>query len=287
MNNFKGSIFDELLRFCKQITQLTIHSKRIDTDGHFKNKWFYMVFNELVQVHFNEGVNSKKEEFKQFIALNSSIRILKFTKYIELAIDFIDDANLYLDMLILKIESKDVFAICNRLNELYLKNRFKKLSLIVNKRLLINHIHHIATLPAPKSITLNGSYTPHISQIQNVYELSVDSFEWSLCEDDICRLQHLERLHIERASFADIGPLVSECQNLKQISINKLHPYSYKSFNDLVNNRIIVRATEPLEIYLEQSAYIALKREYREVAVIRSMVDRTIILKRIESLDLD
>lgn len=282
VEKFKGPLMDELLGKCKMIKQLIIHSKptKSDPPGSYVNKCFYRTYHQLTSIHWNDGVVSKKQEFAKFLDLNPNITHLKFTKNILLALDFIDDVDLERDILDIGLNSTDINnipAICDRLKELYMKSRFKKLIIEFNdQQILIHYADAIASLPALEGLSSKGPFIPAIGRLRQLKQLTVDSLNNSI---DVQPLQMLERLRVKKTTFDEIEPFIN-LPNLETIAIDELQGNSSYGFDHLFSyqsRREKLPGVKDLTIYLEERPYIDLKR---------AQIDTTIRIKRIESLDI-
>lgn len=276
MEKFKGPLIDELLAKCKMIEHLVIHSKptKRDQSGSYVNKWCYMEYSHLTSIHWNDGVVSKRQEFAKFLELNPNVKHLKFTKNILLAIDFIDDVDLQGGIFEITVNSSDnIPTICDRLNDLHMKSRFKKLIMIFNDQPILNdHVNLISMLPGLERISMKGSFIPSIGRLKKLKQLTIDSLNGTI---DVQPLQMLERVYVKSASYDELKPFI-HLPNLDTIAIKELQEESISGFLNMVHRRENVLGAKELAIYLGERPYMDFKR-YK--------IDTTIQIRRIGSLD--
>lgn len=259
----KGPLSDRLLSRCWNIKKLRIHTNKTKPDpiGSYKSHWYYNKYPKLTDIEWNDGVISKRKQLKVLLRKNPNVNHLKFTANIEQALNFLDYAKPTLDVFSIKfrlIDIDQIPSICVRLNQLYIKGRFKRLNITISHpSILINQIENLTSLPV-SGMSLRGPYTSIIDRFEQLKELSVDTLV--VPPDDVGKLRMLRILRIKEGSIVAIKSFCRYLPNLSEINIHNLRPETVDAFNSLINVRENLRFANYLKLHLPDWAYFSFKR---------------------------
>lgn len=274
LNKFYGKVYDDLLKHAINIRQLKIFSSSpsIDSNSGYKSKWCFKSYPHLKSIQWDDGIKNERN-FRYLLKFNPGIKEMTFSRNISDSLDFLAKNTVKLDKLNLQLCSADSIE---SISTLYHQNIYKKLHLTFgNKQVLIDNISEIVSLEALESITFPYSYHSSIGQLYRLKRLSIQRFVGNEIFF-LNRLPLLEKIHIKEASIKSIKPIIQNFKKLKEISIMSVTRETLPDIDELIEERAqLIRACS-LNIYVDEWAYIQLKKY--------SAMEHFINIHRIESL---
>lgn len=276
VDKFHGKVYDDLLKHAINIQQLKIveNSQSIASNAGYKSKWCFKSYPHLKSIQWDDGIKNERN-FRYLLRFNPGIKDMIFSRNIPEALDFLATNTVKPNRISLMLCSADSIQ---TISTLYHQNIYKKLHLsFVNKEVLIGHINEIASLKALESITFPCSYHSSIGHLHQLKGLSIKRFAGN--EKHILNeLPLLEKLHIEEASIKSIKPIF-RLRKLEEISIVSVEREILPDIDELIKERAQLNGACFLNLYVEEWAYIRLKKY--------STLEYFINIKRIESLQVN
>lgn len=256
---FSAKFHDSILRHAVNMRSLKIElytlSKGSPQAG-YKSHWCFWNYPKLSSIHWDNGIENPKN-FLRLLKINPQINNMKFSHDIPKALDFLAKNRIQLNTLSLELHAnKNIKSIVRILEDLFRKNVYVNLDIFFGKtHILFNHIRDISSLEALSSIEFPGAYHPSIGLLQNLKKLKVKSVNHA-----IDGLPLLEKLYIEEASIESIRPLIRSCKKLSIITIKWVQRELLPDIDVLIDERARLFGACPMNLFLEEWAYINLKK---------------------------
>lgn len=113
-------------------------------------------------------------------------------------------------------------SFCNLLKKLYANEFYMRLCVTVAWIERQDDVDQITSLPALEQLCLKSiSIKIDLPQMITLKELCIYAYE-HFDQLDVCNLVNVEQIYFAYASIDDILPFISDCKNLKQITVNHL-----------------------------------------------------------------
>lgn len=279
-NRLDGNMLDGILQHCANIDTLIItHSKAVFDYGV---SWFKTTFNQLKNLHWDDGVSTDCEEFKIFMRKNPQIENLKVSRNLEVALDVIKSSDLMLNRLIVDVNwvnnkkmRQNFGNIIVKLNDLQ-GIRFTELHLKCGScGFFIANGKSLADLKGLTALTMGCEYHPDVALIKNLRELHVKRFPAGI--DATRQLTSLEKLHVKEGELCAILPFIRNNPNLKKIIIDRVTSEFDLEIKDLINLRMQCIGGGPVKLHLGEWAYLKLKLYSAQPVIIN--------IQRVESIE--
>lgn len=288
---FKGNVFTDkhgkhILKHCLNMSSLCIETNVFKLNPKCHSDWMEKTYPKLRNFQLNQGFpdfihcDRQNDELIAFFEKNQ-IAQLSIGFNIENSLKFIQENNIKLDKLTMRLSKDDIGRINDLLDDITNRELIRRFEIVLNDaQILALSQNLLSTLNGLESILMNFECMMDIPEFfERLKYLHIKKISWDAAPLLATKITNVEELYIEDCDINIIGIFAGLLPKLKRIAIRDAHG-NPNDFNwlHLMGEREKLFGVRKLMIYINESVYIPIKKH-------ENGIDQILItIKRSESL---
>lgn len=263
-DQISGEFYGKLLKFCKNLTHLSIANIYDHIIIGSDNRWLlrsYPALEHIVMLENSPGIGLEIVELKTFFELNPTIRTFTTTvQFLQRNGRCLKEANIKLDQLNVFC-NKPIQAILNLLNEL--SQNIQHLHLFGSYSTI--RTEDLPTLRALEKLNYARVDRLVLPPLQYLKEFSIGKVEKTANLMNLAKsLTNVNRVHIEEGTLKNVAAFICHSPTVKHIKINRLNGgfiYNIRHIDlaELNKERKKLTGARKINIYVAEEFYLSVK----------------------------